>query len=64
MKAALIIVALQLALAALGGWALMLAVGIVHHEWITACPTIPFAPAIILSALLRAALFSPDRGGE
>ncbi len=48
--------AFQLLFVLLGGWMFMLAVGVVHHEWITWCPTIAFGPAVALAALLRAAL--------
>lgn len=43
--------------ALLGGWMFMLAVGIVHHEWIRACPTIGFNWSVALAALVRGALF-------
>lgn len=36
-----------------GGWLLMLAVGIVHHEWIPACPTIGFWWSLLLVILLK-----------
>lgn len=39
-----------------GGLWLMLAVGVVHHEWLPACPTIGFWWAVLLAALLRMAL--------
>jgi hypothetical protein len=32
------------------GWAFMFAIGVVHHEWITSCPTIGFWWAILLSS--------------
>lgn len=35
------------------GWLFMLAVGIVHHEWIPACPTIGFWWSLVLVVLLR-----------
>lgn len=38
----------------LGGWALMCAVGNVHHDWITTCPTIGYGPAVLLTVLLTA----------
>jgi len=38
------------------GWYLMLAVGIVHHEWIRSCPTLGYWWAVAICALLRAAL--------
>jgi hypothetical protein len=36
-----------------GGWLFMLAVGIVHHEWIPACPTIGFWWSLLLVILLK-----------
>lgn len=47
---------------AMGGWLLMLAVGVVHHEWIPACPTIGIWWACILSACLRGALMATPSG--
>lgn len=38
------------------GWYLMLAVGIVHHEWIRSCPTIGYWWAVLLCFLIRGAL--------
>lgn len=38
------------------GWYLMLAVGVVHHEWIAGCPTIGYWWSVLLSVLLRSAL--------
>ncbi|MCX5066951.1 hypothetical protein OOJ91_13950 [Micromonospora lupini] len=46
-------------LSLLGGWALMLAVGIARAEWLPALPTIGYWPAVLLSALLRSALTNP-----
>ncbi len=40
-----------------GGWMFMIAVGIVHHEWIRACPTIGFGWAVLIGALFRGAFF-------
>lgn len=40
----------------LTGWFLMLAVGVIHHEWIRACPTIGYWWAALLSGLLRSGL--------
>ncbi len=39
--------------ALLAGWLLMLAVGIAHHEWIHALPTIGYSTAIWLAVLIR-----------
>ena len=39
-----------------GVWLFMLAVGVIHHEWIESCPTIGFWWAILVAALLRGAL--------
>lgn len=39
-----------------GGWLMMFAVGVVHHEWIGQCPTIGWMPAVALAAFLRGAL--------
>lgn len=44
----------------LGGWALMLAVGVIHHEWIPQCPTIGYWSAVLLAMLLRGALYQLD----
>lgn len=38
-----------------GLW-LMLAVGIIHHEWIRSCPTIGYWWSVLLVGLLRPAL--------
>lgn len=40
----------------LAGLMFMLAVGIVHHDWIAACPTISLGKATLVAALLRGAL--------
>lgn len=45
---------------ALTGWMFMLAVGVVHHEWISKCPTIGFFWACVLSSLLRGGLDIPS----
>lgn len=45
---------------ALAGWAFMLAVGVIHHEWIPTCPTIGFWWSLVLAFLLRLALASPS----
>jgi len=38
------------------GWALMLAIGVIHHEWIPQCPTIGYWWAVLLALLIRMAL--------
>lgn len=46
------------------GWYLMLAVGIVHHEWIRSCPTVGYWWAVALCALVRSALnYVPTKSG-
>jgi predicted lipid-binding transport protein (Tim44 family) len=45
-----------LLIAAMGGLWLMLAVGVIHHEWIAQCPTIGYGWATLLASLVRAAL--------
>lgn len=44
--------AIQAVLALVAGWALMLGVGIAHHEWIPALPTIGYWAACKLAACL------------
>jgi hypothetical protein len=44
----------------LGGWFFMLAVGVVHHQWIKECPTIGFWWAVLLASLIRGALYTYD----
>jgi hypothetical protein len=39
----------------IGGWYLMLGIGVIHHEWIAQCPTIGYGWAILLASLLRSA---------
>jgi hypothetical protein len=34
-------------------WSLMIAVGVVHHEWIVQCPTIGFGWALLLTLFIR-----------
>lgn len=43
------------------GWVFMLAVGIVHHEWIRQCPTIGYGWATLLAALLRLVLINTTK---
>lgn len=47
--------------ALLGGWMLMLAVGIAHAEWIPALPTIGYWWAVVLVALTRGLLKGAPR---
>lgn len=37
----------------LGGWALMLAVGVAHAEWLPGLPTVGYWPSVLLVLLLR-----------
>lgn len=46
----------SLLLAAMGGLWMMLAVGVIHHEWIPQCPTIGYGWAVVLASLLRSTL--------
>lgn len=39
------------------GWAFMLLVGVIHHEWWPAVPTIGYGWAIIISFLIRLTMF-------
>ena len=39
----------------IGGLWFMLAVGVIHHEWIAQCPTIGYWWAVLLASLLRSA---------
>jgi hypothetical protein len=55
---------LSLLLSVYGGWMFMLAVGIVHHEWIPACPTIGFWWSVLLASLIRSALYNFDLDNE
>jgi len=48
--------ALSAAYSLAAGWALMLAVGVIHHEWIAQCPTIGYWWAVLLALLIRMAL--------
>lgn len=49
----------QLVATALAGFSLMIAVGVVHAEWIRNCPTVGYWDALIVAALLRSALLIP-----
>jgi drug/metabolite transporter (DMT)-like permease len=44
--------------ALLGGWLLMLAIGIAHHDWLPQLPTIGYWPAVLIYAVL------PSFGGS
>ena len=48
----------------LTGWALMIAVGIIHAEWIIACPTINFYWACIIAFFLRLAFYTFSGSGN
>lgn len=56
----LIGIAIDAVYSLLAGWALMLAVGVIHHEWIEQCPTIGYWWAVVLAFLLRSALHVID----
>lgn len=43
-----------------GGWEFMLAIGLIHHEWIPSCPTIGFWWSVLISFLLRTAMTNPS----
>jgi hypothetical protein len=60
----LIGVALSCLYALAAGWALMLAVGVIRAEWLPACPTIGYWPAVAVAVLLRLALHTVSAGGE
>lgn len=56
---------LSIAYSIFAGWAFMLAIGLVHHEWIPACPTIGYWPAVGIALLLRWAFVSlPSAGSD
>ncbi len=40
----------------LRGWLLMLAVGVIHHDWIPACPTVGYGTAVLLAVLISGGL--------
>ena len=42
----------------IGGWAFMLLVGVVHHEWLPQCPTVGFGWSIVIAFLLRVTLLT------
>ena len=48
-----------------GLW-LMLAIGVIHHEWIAECPTLGYWWAVLLASLLRSALatVTPKNGDD
>ncbi len=53
----------------LRGWLLMLAVGVIHHEWIPTCPTVSYGVATALAVLISGALVpvptrSDPKGGS
>lgn len=43
-----------------GAWMFMLAVGVIHHEWIPACPTIGFWWALLLCGLIRSSFLRDE----
>lgn len=46
------------------GWAFMLAVGVIHHEWIASCPTIGYGWAVVVALLIRWALQAISTSGS
>lgn len=57
MKIFMITLLMFLGYVLLTGWALMMAIGVVHHEWIPACPTIGFGWSIMLAFFVRLSMF-------
>lgn len=47
------IVTYNLIMAIVGGWALMLAVGVIHADWLQGVPTIGYIPAVLVVFLLN-----------
>lgn len=64
LKTVIVFILTYSAFCLLAGWSMMLAIGIVHHEWIPQCPTIGFWWAVLLSGLLRASLYQIDFSGK
>lgn len=44
----------------LGGWLMMLMVGIIHAQWIPQLPTVDYGTAFLVASLLRGALYVPQ----
>jgi hypothetical protein len=55
-----VIIAVELVMFLVAGWAFMLAIGVIHHEWIRSCPTIGYWWSVLLASLIRTALYSHD----
>lgn len=53
MKKFLPLLLLDVLMMAVVAWALMLIVGILHHDWWPAIPTIPFWPCVAVAFLYR-----------
>lgn len=51
LEAVLFAAVLTIAVAAIGGWWMMLTVGMAHHEWTTSIPTIGYWGAVKLTAV-------------
>jgi hypothetical protein len=49
------------AMALIGGWLLMLAVGVVHAEWITDLPTVGYWWAVVIVWLLQGTFMTIKR---
>ncbi|MDH2424829.1 hypothetical protein [Sphaerisporangium sp. TRM90804] len=48
----------------LSGWALMLLVGVLHHQWWPVIPTMSYGTALLASLLLTITLLLVGRGGD
>lgn len=46
------------------GWMFMLAVGVIHHEWIHKLPTLGYWWSVIIAGLLRAAFTVVDLNAD
>lgn len=45
------------------GWALMMLVGVLHHQWWPVIPTMGYGTALLVSLLLHIVLAVVGRGG-
>lgn len=60
----LVIIAFAIGGWLLSAWALMLFVGVLHHEWWAVIPTMGYDTALLASALLTLTLALVGRGGK
>jgi len=44
----------------LRGWFFMLAIGVIHHEWLPKCPTLGYGTATLVIVLISGALAIPS----